>query len=82
MEPATLKILVATPERVLFEGSAQSVIVPGEKGVFEVLPFHKPIISRLLAGKLIIDHQVVPIRRGVMKASQNKVTVIIEENAA
>ncbi len=76
-----LQVLVSTPERILYEGPASSVICPGESGVFEVLAFHKPILSRLLGGKLIVDGQALPIRRGVMKASLNKVTVVVEEAA-
>lgn len=78
-EKAGLSVLIATPERVLYEGPASSLVFPGEQGVFEVLPYHKPILSRLLGGKLVIDGKTLSIRRGVMKASLNKVTVIVEE---
>jgi F-type H+-transporting ATPase subunit epsilon len=80
--PQTLNVLIATPERVIFEGKAQSIVLPGEKGVFEVLPYHKAILSRLLSGKVILDGRVMQIRRGVMKASMNQVTIIVEETAA
>ena len=80
MAEQTLQVLIATPEKVLYEGKAQSLILPGEQGVFEVLPFHKPILSRLLPGMIILDGQPIPIRRGVMKMSLNQVNIIIEEN--
>jgi F0F1-type ATP synthase epsilon subunit len=53
--------------------------VPGEEGVFEVLPFHKRILSRLITGAVIVDEQSIPIRRGVIKANQNTVTIVLEE---
>lgn len=75
-----LNALVVTPIRVLFEGRAESIIFPGEEGVFEVLSYHKPLLSRLVSGKLIINYeQVFPIRRGVVGVNQNKATVIVEE---
>lgn len=75
-----LNVLVATPTRVLFEGRAESVVFPGEEGVFEVLSYHKPLLSRLVSGKLIIDYEMAfPIRRGVVAVNQNKATVIVEE---
>lgn len=72
-------VTVLSPKEVIFEGQAKSVILPGEAGVFEVLPFHKRIISRLISGKLFIDEQAYPVKRGIVKVNQNKVTIIVEE---
>lgn len=44
----TLKIISA--ERIIFEGEAQSVTLPGEKGQFTVLPRHASLISTLDKG--------------------------------
>ncbi|MFC1658697.1 hypothetical protein ACFL1D_04830 [Candidatus Omnitrophota bacterium] len=74
-----LEVLVATPERVLFEGKANSLILPGEQGVFEILSFHKPIISRLISGRLLVDEDVFLIRRGIAGVDNNRVMVIVEE---
>ena len=74
-----LDVTVLSPIEVIFEGKAKSIILPGEEGVFEVLPFHKRILSRLISGRLFIDEQSFPIKRGVVKVNQNKVTVIVEE---
>jgi F-type H+-transporting ATPase subunit epsilon len=81
MSDKLLEVLVATTDRVLYEGKAASVILPGEHGVFEVLAYHKAIISRLLPGKIFVDGSALQIRRGVMKAAMNKVTVMVEEAA-
>jgi len=74
-----LNVSVLNLSRVVFEGQAKSVIVSGEEGVFEILPFHKRIMSRLITGSVIVDQQSIPIRRGVLKADQNTVMIIIEE---
>lgn len=81
MTDKILEVVVATADRILYEGKAASIIVPGEKGVFEILPYHKAILSRLLPGKMYVDGSALAIRRGVMKAAMNKVTVIVEEAA-
>lgn len=47
-----MKLRILSAEKVLFEGEAHSVVVPGSKGAFEVLEGHAPIISTLGAGKL------------------------------
>ena len=74
-----LEVTVLSPTQVLFEGKARSLIVPGEQGVFEVLPFHKRILSRLLPGTMFIEERRFPMRRGIIKVNQNRVTVIMEE---
>lgn len=73
-----LEVFVYTPKEILFEGKASSVIFPGEKGVFEVLPQHKPLLSRILRGEILVDGQSIPIRRGVVKVALNRVAVIVE----
>ena len=46
----TLKIISA--EKILFEGEASSVTLPGENGRFTVLPRHASIVSTLTAGTI------------------------------
>ncbi len=74
-----LKVKVLSLHEAIFEGQAKSVIFPGEQGVFEVLPFHKRLISRLIAGQLFVDDQAFAIKRGVVQVNQNEVTVVVEE---
>jgi F-type H+-transporting ATPase subunit epsilon len=74
-----VEVLFLTPQRVIFEGQAKSIILPGEEGTFEILPFHKDIFSRLLTGWVIIDEkEKVPIRRGIVKLEKNVATIIAE----
>ena len=72
-------VLVLTLDRVVYEGKAKSLILPGEKGVFEVLPYHKRLLTRLTRGPMILDGSTFRIQRGVAKVGLNEVTVIIEE---
>mgnify|MGYP001677844518 CR=1 FL=1 len=32
-----MKVIIVSPEKVLYQGEASSVVVPGEKGRFEIL---------------------------------------------
>ena len=73
-----LDVSVLSPEEIIFEGKARSIVVPGEEGVFEILPFHKRILSRLLSGTILIDDKNFPVNRGIIKVNQNKVTIIVE----
>ncbi len=78
-DDSTFNILIATLDRVIFEGKGQSLILPGEQGTFEVLPFHKKLLSRLTRGALVLDGNSFPILRGVVKVGPGDVTVIVEE---
>ncbi len=74
-----LDILVLSAQETLFEGRVQSAVFPGELGVFEVLPFHKPLLSRLISGIIVIDQFSLSIKRGIVKVGSNKVTAIVEK---
>lgn len=74
-----LKVTILTPEKLVFRGTAESVLLPGEKGVFEVLPHHKRLMSRLLSGIIVLDGKKLAIKRGVAKVALNEVTIIVEE---
>ena len=73
-----LDVLVLGPEGALFEGKTRHIILPGEMGVFEVHSYHRPILTRLLSGRIVMDGQALPIRRGVVKVERNHVVALVE----
>ena len=73
-----LEVLILSPEGVIFEGKAESVSLPGERGTFEVLSFHKNLLSRLFSGSIVVDGRAFSICRGIVKVKQNIVTIISE----
>jgi len=40
-----LDVVILSPQQIIFEGRARSVILPGEEGFFEITPLHKRIIA-------------------------------------
>lgn len=73
-----LEVTVVTPDGILYEGNAQRVILPGAKGTFEILPHHKPLLSRLLGGHVTIDGRLFPIQRGIVRVGLNRLVAIVE----
>lgn len=74
-----LKVKFSTPGKVLFEGEAQSLVVPGERGVFEILMYHKPLLTRLIPGEVTVDgKKSFKILRGILRVRSNEVTAIVE----
>ena len=45
---------IVSPEKTLFNGDVQSVLVPGSDGSFQMLDNHAPIVSTLISGKIKI----------------------------
>ncbi len=79
MATPTLNVLIAEPERgLLFQGTAQALSFPGEQGVFEVLPLHRPLVSRLLSGVVSVDGRVFSIVRGIVRVADDIVTAVVE----
>lgn len=76
-----MDVTILSPREVLFSGQAESIALPGEEGVFEVHPFHRSLVSRLLPGLIVIDQQWMAIRRGVVRVTQSSVTAIVEPDS-
>ena len=55
MSTDSLHVRVVSPEELLFEGVAASVVAPAWDGKVGVLPGHAPMIALLGSGELSID---------------------------
>lgn len=77
-----MKLTIVSPEKVIYEGAATSVTVPGTKGAFEILDNHAPIISSLNSGKVIVrtdgHEEIFEINSGFVEVARNQVSVCIE----
>ncbi len=75
------KTTIMTRDTVLFEGETWSVFLPGATGEFEVLEMHKPIVSLLKEGKIIIDWKKnIPINRGAVRMADDELVAIVERS--
>ncbi len=76
----TLKIV--SPEKVLFEGEVDGVVVPGTVGEFEILNDHAPIISTLETGRVVYrqggERHELAIKGGFVEVKRNKVSLCVE----
>lgn len=74
-----LKIISA--EKVLFEGEASSVTLPGEMGQFTVLPRHASLVSTLSKGKIKYaegsEHREIDVEGGIVDVDNDIVSVCI-----
>ena len=69
-----------TPEELLYQKEVESVFFTGDKGEYELLAYHYPVLGILAQGNIIIDwREAVPIKFGVVRFFANSCIVLIEE---
>jgi len=71
-------VSIIAPGGIIYQGKAESVVFPGKTGTFEVMINHKPLLSRLKKGKILVDGKVLKISQGVVRVGLNKVLAIVE----
>ena len=81
--PTTFHFELVSPDKVLFNGSAQAVLVPGSEGDFQVLSDHAPVMTSMRPGVLAIDdeqgtHRRMFVRGGFADASKAGLIVLAE----
>lgn len=80
---ATLHFELVSPERVLFSGEVEAVLLPGSEGDMTILPGHAPLMTTLKAGFVIAtttkdNGERVLVRGGFAEVNQTGVTVLAE----
>ena len=76
-----MKVTIVSPEKSLYDNEAESVTVPGEKGCFEVLRNHAPIISSLTAGTVLCKGEKpfsLKVSGGFIEVSRREVSICVE----
>jgi len=78
-----LQLKIVSPEKILFQGNAVSVRLPGTEGEFSILANHAPLIASLGKGcvvyELTKDSPVsINITGGFVEVKKNVVTVCVE----
>jgi len=80
---STYHLTVATPERVVYDGEAQSLIVRTVAGEVGVLAGHAPYVAPLDIGRLkIVDgdggEHIAAVAGGILKADPKQSTILAD----
>lgn len=75
---------LVSPERLLFSGDAESVVVSGTEGDFTVLKNHAPVMTSLRPGLVIVEETAgkttqLYVRGGFAEVSPVGLTILAEE---
>ncbi|EQA38410.1 ATP synthase F1, epsilon subunit [Leptospira inadai serovar Lyme str. 10] len=85
MASPKLTVSVISPEKLLYTGDADSLIVPGSEGFFGVLPGHTSLVSLLGIGVLEIRQgnktKIAVIEGGFFEIRNNNVTILTDHGS-
>jgi F-type H+-transporting ATPase subunit epsilon len=81
-----LKVSVISPEAVLFEGDAESVVAPAYDGEVGILTGHAPMVTLLGKGELRVGVGATArrfeVEGGFLQVAENLVRIVTERAAA
>lgn len=80
---ATFHFELVAPERVLFSGDVEAVMLPGTEGDMTVLPGHAPVTTALKTGMVVVsshrgEGERVLVRGGFADINADAVIVLAE----
>ena len=78
-----MDVRVVSPEKVVFEGEASSLVAPAWDGQVGILPGHAPMLALLGSGELHLDRpgggsDSFYVAGGVLKVERDTVTLLTE----
>jgi F-type H+-transporting ATPase subunit epsilon len=79
-----MDVEIITPDKTLFKGQAQSVIMPGIGGSLGILEHHAPLITALKPGEVVItasggEVTEFSVVNGTAEVLNNKVLLLVEQ---
>jgi len=78
-----MNVEILTPEKIIFNGEASFLSVPGSDGGLGILDNHAPLITTLKEGVVKVDGgkgdiQTFDIKGGTLEVLKNKVIILAE----
>ncbi len=78
---------LVSPEKLVFSGDVEAVVVPGTEGDFQMLKGHAPTMSMLRPGVVSIDetdakNSRIFVRGGFAEVSDGGLTILAEQAVA
>ena len=72
--------MILSPHKLIFEREVQSVFLAGDRGEYEILAYHYPLLGVLKQSEIVVDwKEKIPIRGGVVRFFANECIILIEE---
>ncbi len=76
------RCVILSAKRLVFEAEINSLFITGDRGEYELLAYHYPLIG-IVKGDIVINWEKrLPVRGGVVRFFANECNVMIEEAPA
>ena len=79
---ATIRLEIATAERLVYSEDVSVVVAPGTDGELAVLPRHAPLLTVLKPGQMRVvrdgEESLIAVSGGFMEVMGNKVTILAD----
>lgn len=77
-----LKLQVITPEKIIFEGDVDEIMVPTPNGQIGILPHHITLLSQVSDGELVIkkgnNNHHIAVTGGFLEVGNNSATILAD----
>ena len=74
------RCVILSPKSLIFENEVNSVFIKGDRGEYELLAYHYPLIGLVTKGEIIVDNdRKIPVNSGVVRFFANECTILVEE---
>ena len=74
------KCIILTPNELLYENEIESIFLTGDKGEYELMAYHYPLLGVLKEGDVVINNtERIPIKGGVVRFFANECIILVEE---
>ena len=75
------KCIILSPNKLIYENEIQSVFLVGDKGEYEILAYHYPLLGVLKRSNIVINwKEAIPIQGGVVRFYANECIIMVEED--
>ena len=76
----TFKCTIMTPDALIYESEVQSLFLTGDRGEYEILPYHYPVLGILKQSNVIVDwKESISIKFGIIRFFANDCIILVEQ---
>ncbi len=77
---STFKITIMTPDKLVYENEIHSLFVTGDRGEYELLPYHYPVLGIVSESNIILNwKECIPVKTGVLRFFANDCIILVEQ---
>ena len=78
----TFHLEIVSPEKIVYQGDAEEVIIPTADGQIAILPHHVKLLTQVSEGEIIVkkskNNQYIAVTGGFLEFENNKATLLAD----